>query len=71
MNLCAISFNRNKELHSLDNSKKIENTEKIIKLCPQKLYQCHILKQVNYLRNFVRFQGKESEIGLSQEFREK
>ena len=39
-----------------------------VKLCPQKLYQCYLLKEVYCMQNFIQFHAVESEIELSQEF---
>ena len=71
INFCAISFSRTQNLHFPKNSEKIVTTTPLIKLCPQKLYQCHLLKQVYCTQNFARFHAIESEIGLTQEFWEK
>ena len=71
INFCEVSFNRKQNLHSPRNSGKIVTTTPAIKLCPQKLYQCHLLKSVYCMQNVVQFYAIESETGLSQEFWEK
>ena len=68
INLSAISFNRNQDLGYTKNSGKTLTIEPPCKLCLQKLYQCHLLKQVYCMQNFVLFHAIEPEIGLSQEF---
>ena len=68
---CAISFNRTQDLHYPKKSGKIVTTALPIKLCPQKLYQYHILEKVYCMQSFVRFHATESERELSEKFWEK
>ena len=68
INFCAISYNRTQDLHFSKNFGKIVITTFPRKLCPQKLYLCHVLKYVHCMQNFVRLHAIESEIELSQKF---
>ena len=63
INFCEVPFTRTQDLHFPKNSEK-ENVTAAppIKLCPQKLHQCH------RMQNFEWFHAIESEIDLSQKF---
>ena len=67
----SVSFNRAQEMHFSKNFGKIAITASLSKLCPQKLHESHLLKQVYCMQNFVRFHGIESKIELRQFFLEK
>ena len=65
INFCAILFNRTQDLHFSKNSGKFVITAPSRKLCPQKLYQYHLLKLAYCMQNFVRFHAIEYDIELS------
>ena len=71
INFCAILFNRTHDLHFPQNSGKIVIAAPPSKLFPQKVYQCHLLKEVYCMQNFVRFHAIEFKIELSQKLWEK